>query len=281
MASPQKPTVMPKLCMFCRLPNKMSSEHVWGEWVQDHVPRTANKHHFAEIHIPRPGEEEPAILYTRAGDPINSQVGGVCEDCNNRWMSALQEAAKPHLIPLFKGEKSVLTADAQKAIATWIAMATMTGERMAKNSAVTVPQLERDWLMNNRVPPDGTWRVWIGRCSEPWRGQQWVRTTSIILDAEKLPNAVMTDDRVPNTQATAFKIGKLYIATFNCPFSSITQGWDWRTAPRALSRLQQIWPIIRQVIVWPAADMTAKDASFFATAYKRYSDDLARSVGFR
>jgi len=269
-------------CVFCQKPAKMTSEHIWGEWIQDYVAPTTNKHQFADIRVPRPGEYDAPIIRIRAGDPLNSQVPIVCRDCNGAWMSQLQQQAKPFLVPLLDGEKTVLTDAGQIAISAWVAMAAMTGEYRARNpERITVPQAERNWLMNNRTAPPETWRIWLGRCPVPWRRRQWVRTTAPILDAKKLPNAVTAEDRLPNTQATAFKVGKLYVATLNCPFPTITQGWDWRTAPRALSRLQQIWPISRHILMWPAADMSNKDASSFATAWKRYSDNLAKRVGYR
>jgi hypothetical protein len=269
-------------CIFCGEAAKMTSEHIWGEWIQEHVPRTSNKHSFADVFVAKPGEDEPTAVRIRAGDPINSQVSVVCGECNNGWMSRLQERAKPFLIPLFAGIPEILTDASQRAIAAWASMATMTGEHITRNpQRITVPQADRDCLMRNGTAPLGTWRIWIGRCSSEWEGQQWVRITAPILDAANLEKAVAADERRPNTQTTAFKIGKLYVATMNCPFPEITQGWDWRTAPRALNRLQQVWPIARHIVAWPNADMTGKDAKVFATAWKAYSDSLAKRVGYR
>jgi hypothetical protein len=270
----------PRVCIFCGRPAKMTSEHIWGEWVQDYVERTANKYGFANVSVPRPGEDAPATIRVRAGDPLNAQVGVVCGDCNSGWMSRLQNAAKPHLIPLFRGERTLLIEPAQKAIAAWVAMATITGEHLAQQpDRVTLPQSARDWLRANHQPPLEGWRIWIGRCQEPW--PNGVRVTMGILDSKGLPDVIAAKDRVHNTQATAFKIGKLYLATMTCAFPEIPAGWDWRTAPRAQTRLQQIWPITTRFLNWPAADMTARNAGDFATAFKRYSDDVALRHGYR
>ena len=65
------------------------------------------------------------------------------------------------------------------------------------------------------------------------------------------------------------------------PFAEITYGWDWRTAPHAAGKLQQVWPIVRRPLSWPLSDVTDADADLIATAFVRYSDDLALRVGYR
>jgi len=60
----------------------------------------------------------------------------------------------------------------------------------------------------------------------------------------------------------------------------IPMGWDWRTDPAARECLTQIWPIQHPTVFWPVRDMTDWQAESFATAFKRYSDDLATRVGY-
>jgi VanZ family protein len=38
---------MDRHCIFCGHDGKLTSEHIWGDWVTKYVPRTMNKHHFA------------------------------------------------------------------------------------------------------------------------------------------------------------------------------------------------------------------------------------------
>jgi hypothetical protein len=73
----------------------------------------------------------------RTGDPLNANVRVVCSNCNNGWMSQIQKNAKPHLIPLFKGESVWLDKKTQAAIATWAMMSTITAEHIQHSPSET------------------------------------------------------------------------------------------------------------------------------------------------
>ncbi len=152
-----------KSCIFCQRPRKMSAEHIWGNWTKDVVARTSNKHDSAYVTVMKPGEPQPPQVRTRAGDPLDATVPIVCEECNSGWMSEIQNRAKPHLTPLFRGEVCQVDRIAQSAIAAWIAMASTTGEYSTKfPGRIAVQQGDRDWLMKTQTAPKN-WRIWIGR----------------------------------------------------------------------------------------------------------------------
>jgi hypothetical protein len=274
------PSAERKCCIFCRSDDKLTDEHIWGDWTRTYIPRPHKKHDFADVRVPKPGVHELAQTRIRAGDPLNSQVRVVCGKCNSGWMSQIQETAKPHLIPLFKGEFRELSKIAQTAIAAWIAMATMTAEHLArKPDNIVTSQRERKWLMKKRTAPT-TWRIWIGKyLRKKWPGQ-WIRVTLPILEAEDIPKAEAANRRTPNVQTTAFVVGELYVFAMNGAYPTITNLWDWRTDRRAINRLVQIWPVIADPVPWGLVDMSDDEAASFATAFKRYSDDLAARVGF-
>jgi hypothetical protein len=152
-----------KHCIFClERPSNMTQEHVWGDWVTSHVPRTMNKHNHANVFVPRPRKPDPAEVRIRAGDPLSSQVKVVCGECNSGWLNRIQESAKPLLLPLFEGAAHSIDARAQAKIATWIAMATMTGEFMSQEERrVAISQADRSWLMAHSTAPSN-WCIWIG-----------------------------------------------------------------------------------------------------------------------
>lgn len=265
-------------CIFCGYGGKLTSEHIWGAWVTDHVPRTMNKHQFANILVSRPGEPEPPNVRIRAGDPLSSQVPVVCGPCNSGWMSQIQNGAKPFLIPLFEGEDCGLDPSARTAVSAWIAMATMTSEHLSRDpKQIAISQAEREWLMRNRTPPSG-WGIWIGRHHvREWVGQ-WVHATFPVASSAK---NIANENRLPNTQTTAIQIGALFIFVMSSAFADIPQLWDWSTAPRARRCLRQLWPHKSGTLVWPGLDMTDDDADTFAKAFYRYSDDLAQRGGYR
>src|SRR3989442_317883 len=83
------------------------------------------------------------------------------------------DAAKPLLIPTVTGQTCVFGESAQKAVATWAAMATMTAEYlMHEKSLIAVAEADREWLWQNGSPPPD-WRIWIGRYQRHRLAEQW------------------------------------------------------------------------------------------------------------
>jgi hypothetical protein len=191
-------------------------------------------------------------------------------------MGRLQERAKPFLIPLFNGEFTDLTDIAQIRIAAWCAMATMTSEHLARNpQKIVVTQEERAWLMQHGRAPD-TWRIWIGKFKRnKWPGQ-WIRITLPVIAEKDIPQVLSTDFRAPNVQTTTFIIGELYVHAMSSAFQSITDGWDWRSAPKARNSLNQIWPILSGSVPFGLLEFSDTDAESFATAYYRWHDRRAQ-----
>jgi hypothetical protein len=241
------------------------------------VKRPFNKHTAAEVSVPRPGEPGAAQTRIRAGHPLDANAPIVCAKCNSSWLSAIQEGAKPLLIPLFEGKPCFLDADAQLVVAAWIAMACMTAEHSNDLKNIGIRQPERDWFMNCRTPPSG-WRIWVGRCNPPSQ-MQWVHAAFRILDTDILPATISDEDRIPNAQTTAFSIGQFYFFAMSAA-PEIVSGWDWRTARRARSRLQQIWPPKSIRIFWPPPLMSEEDVVSFGTAFMRYFEGLALKAGY-
>ena len=58
---------------------------------------------------------------------------------------------------------------------------------------------------------------------------------------------------------------------------------DLRRAPRcptANTKLHRIWPIEKQEIIWPQAEMTDAEAESYPVAFVHYMDNLALRVGY-
>jgi hypothetical protein len=271
-----------KQCIFCQeRPSNMTDEHVWGDWVTSHVPRTMNKHTHANVFMPRPGEPDPADLRVRAGDPLSSQVKVVCEKCNSGWLSGIQNSAKPFLLPLFEGAAHQIDVEAQKKIAAWITMATMTGEYLSREPRrVAVSQVDRTWFMDHSEPLPN-WSVWIGRHRWHRAVPQSSHLSLHVLDTDTLPDQLTDEPARPNTQTTAFSIGELFAFAMSSEFPEIPPGWDWRTATSARINLRRIWPIEKAAIRWPPPAMTDQHATAYPVAFAHYMDDLARKVGYQ
>jgi hypothetical protein len=265
----------PQRCIFCRSIAKMSYEHIWGEWTKDHIPRKANKHHAVQVRIRDIGEQEESVSRIRAGDPLDATVPVVCELCNNTWMSAIQNRAKPFLVPLFEGHYD-LDGTAQAMVSAWIAMATMTGEFSSKpHRIVGVTQSERTWFKDTQTPPRN-WGIWIGHRRMTSSEMQWFHAAFPISDPENIPEVADDGFAQANSQSTAFTIGDLFILSISTPFPEIVGGWRWQNFRSARARLHQIWPI-QSLAIWgaPLLIMDA-EAKRIGTAFVRYMEDVAK-----
>jgi hypothetical protein len=180
-------------------------------------------------------------------------------------MSQIQENAKPHLIPLFKGEPFWLDMKAQAAIATWAIMSTITAEHIQRSSSeTTVPRADRTRFM------DGHWKVWIAPYRrDKWIGQ-WVHSSVPIYSAGD--TAPVTDDGRPrpNAQNTTFVVGQVYVHTMSGPHPNFVHDWDWRGAESARDLLRQIYPTVYRRIAWPTTALTDDDAIKVATAFQNF-----------
>jgi hypothetical protein len=92
-------------CIFCGN-RPLTKEHIWGQWIPEHVSRTTNKNQFGRVILGKKQKGTTEDSRMRSGDPLNANVRVVCSNRNSSWMSQIQENAKPYLIPLFKGEST-------------------------------------------------------------------------------------------------------------------------------------------------------------------------------
>jgi hypothetical protein len=88
----------------------------------------------------------------------------VCEQCNNGWMSRLENRVRPHLEPLLTGQPRVLDAEAQTTISTWAVKTTMVLEGMDPDAKRNYSQLQRE-----------RFRL---RASVPWRTSIWLAASA-------------------------------------------------------------------------------------------------------
>jgi hypothetical protein len=234
-------------CIFCGKPGKMSREHIWGDWLKAFVPPKMNKHNFHAQRINKPGATPSATTMLKAGDPLRAKVRVVCASCNNTWLSQLQQQAKPHLIPLIQGQRTALGSTAQERVAAWCAMATMTAEFIDPDPhSIAVSPADRDWLMQNRTAPPG-WRIWIGNYRRKNWIPRWVHFTFPMLEAHEMPAQNDPIPPYPNTQATTFTVGQLYVHAMSSAYPKTIEKWYWGLGPaplagRLLAPAKTRWP---------------------------------------
>lgn len=145
---------MKKTCIFCaRRAN--SDEDVIPKW----IPRLLRKQERERVPMrtSRFGHEPHDQL---AGESIQ-KVGSVCSQCNNGWMSRLEEDVKPILKPMILGSPVTLTASQQERITTWMTKCALMYESMATGE-VFYNGLDRHHFMTTSSPLAAT-SVWLGQ----------------------------------------------------------------------------------------------------------------------
>jgi hypothetical protein len=233
------------ICIFCANHRKMSKEHVFPSWLKEHFPRGLNDTHGAYAM----SLNTQANAYTKifekkhGGSSTTITVRVVCRECNNEWMSKLEQAVRPILSPLIRGEEIILTQDQQRVLATWIVKTAMTAEYRYPE-AIAVPQTQRQALMSNEEPPDG-WLVGIAHYKgRKWRDAVLYRQMIGISPIDKLDEPHNGRDFV---QTTCFGLGDLFVQTMCLPYSID----DEPPIDETQKPMRQLWPVANRTLVWP------------------------------
>jgi hypothetical protein len=143
---------MARQCLFCS--NTASSrEHIWSDWIlKDLKPATS-------IRI-RIGERTD-----RWASDAEIKVNCVCSQCNNGWMSDLENENKPCIGQMINDEATILEPPQQKLLARWAILKAMVIEAANREKAPFYDREERFGLK----PPSSLFpvrtSVWIGRLS--------------------------------------------------------------------------------------------------------------------
>lgn len=192
---------MKKPCIFCEGDGKLSKEHIYPNWLKEHL---INDDNSSTKHRVTLNQNKPQIGKLQRKINFHKQkLRIVCESCNNGWMSQIQSLAKPHLIPLINGEWDAMTPAAYRAISVWATMFTIVHEYAHPETAM-VPKIERHQFKNNQLTPS-TWRVWLGKHIDIEDHPAFINHFGFKMQQPKF---------IQNLQSTGFTVGKLFIQTY-------------------------------------------------------------------
>jgi len=144
---------LPIPCIFCDN-NSGSEEHLWPAWMHKLVQ-------FAPI---KTQEGSGPVVY---GQDPQKTINTVCHECNNGWMSLLEQKNRPRLKPMLLNEPIKLDPGGMKLITDWAVKTAMVAESIKPRNANEqfFTRDERVAMRKSRAIPDRT-RVWIGALSE-------------------------------------------------------------------------------------------------------------------
>jgi hypothetical protein len=257
--------IMPKpqkFCIYCG-GSGLSKEHVFADWLREYIPRELSEHR-TEFTVAFPHKTEK-VLERRTGDAHARRLRRVCLVCNNGWMSRLQEAAKPYLIPMLEGRPTSLNRKAQKIVATWAAMTTMTADFLREEMAA-IPQEERNYLRETSKAPKH-WRIWIS-AYQRGHGRKRFWHNVLALTDQEVDRAAMYARAPSNTQTTSICLGEhLFIHIMSSEVAgNLIRRWRF---PRVVAPLmRQICPAAAAAVTWPPdRPLTFVEADFIANQF--------------
>lgn len=237
-------------CAFCGYSGKLTGEHVLGDWLgkigldQDPVAHGAGA-------LNRLGRE------FGVRPPFRQTVRDVCGDCNNGWMSRLENLARRTLTSLILGKPGVISLEDQGAVAAWAQKTALTAllvsseEDRAEGYGVPAPEYHALYARRNDAQPLADSRFWIGRY-EGVRGWS-VRITPLAVCVDGMP-----EPDQPQGYAMTVVIGQLVLHGVRFTTSSLQVDVSTRLD------MSQIWPPAG-LIRWPEGQ-PLDDAAFLGFA---------------
>lgn len=182
------------------------------------------------------------------GDIRHLKIYCVCGPCNNGWMrQQVDEAAKPILTKLIKGERTLITPDEQKKIAAWAVLKLMVSEY--ENGDITFHHAQRKRMMRKRLPPEHGCMVWIGHYKRGNWPPHWIRNTFLLLPDERVKGSKDRRATYFNSVVSTQVIGELFIHIVNCP----KRDFAAKLYPNEIHKglIVPIWPLTGQTVPWP------------------------------
>ena len=186
---------------------------------------------FAQKHSPT---SLPAVSRARPGSVKTKRIRVVCATCNNGWMSRLETAVKPIILPLIQGHACTLDQEAQALLARWITVKAIVTEYSQDDQRLT-PSVDRIALANEYAIPSYFF-IRVGRNASSWRTLFFRHSTTISLD--RLVIAAKLDGTERNIEQITMLFDALAIQVLAVRVAG--RGIENRIAPQIGT---QLWPV--------------------------------------
>jgi hypothetical protein len=146
------------VCDFCGHRSPRAKEHIWPDWLLRQFG--IEKSTMANTHIAVAG----GSVSKRVQSASSMLYGGVCNTCNNGWMSQLESEVKPILTELISsaGSKDALLGNEANVLALW-AFKTAIVRNAGTNYRCIVPKEHYQYLYKEKKIPPGVY-VDLGLC---------------------------------------------------------------------------------------------------------------------
>jgi hypothetical protein len=244
-------------CIFCGA-GSLSKEHIWPTWSHSVLKElgVVDEGNVSIKSVGNRGKPEKFHKKERQGATYNKRLRVVCESCNNEWMSGIDEASKPVLIPLMTGQLGELDDVAQTQLALWATMKAMVAEQATKEDVVFTEQQRASFMKAREIPVGVT--VWMGRTYSGLWLNAFLRSSAHLEFAAK-GQIVRPDLPIErkNTQTTALGIGQLFLFVT----VSNSRTFNLLDSISVENLLMQVWPIAHPKILLPLHRFLAENTA--------------------
>jgi hypothetical protein len=218
-------------CLFCRNPAG-SKEHLWPAWIHE-------RKDFGPLKVTI--GRSPQEVRSDPGQKIDT----VCADCNNGWMSAIENKNKAIIACMFENLTIPLDRQQQTLLSNWTVKTAMVLDSI-KNLDTNPRFYTHDdctAFRQRRIIP-GRVRVWLGQYSGSSLGA-YGTDVAIIFPAEKIGIGTAATIIVGHlaVQVFAMRINPEYSGKDIADVQPKPGDWD--------KMLVQIWPIVKPSAMWP------------------------------
>ena len=249
----------PGKCIFCAKHGGLSKEHIWPDWSAELFTKTSAPAHeeFMIRFTEKVKLVEPPKIQSRQGGVTTKKLRVVCQDCNNGWMSSLEDAARSVLTTLMLGKPTAIKRGDQELLAQWIAVKVMVSEQNVPSDAISRQEDRTAMMLHRKIPPYLS--VWIAHClSQKWESAYLRHAGTMGNTPVPPPNARK------NVQSCAFGFKHLFVYTLG----STADGLDLNEYISIDRRIPKLWPFQGEPITWPTV-ITLND---------RYADEMATAL---
>ena len=119
-----------RLCAFCGSDAPLTKEDAWPRWLNRALPKLPPG---TAIDLSLDGSAVSRASRRTVTGYNTARVPGFCKNCNNGWMSQLEQAACPLLLPMIQGEYTKLTTAEQAVVASWVTKTALVFDQRAKH----------------------------------------------------------------------------------------------------------------------------------------------------
>jgi hypothetical protein len=143
-----------RACIFCSATSGLSREHLLPGWLKGVFPDVDLVTHYRVI-----GRSEHDRREWDAR-PFRERVRVVCQRCNNVWMSQLEDAVKPIMIPMLKHVPCVIDRRAQELLATWALKTCLVFQASQTGAPPIAPRIHYTHVAREHTPPSQV-SIWL------------------------------------------------------------------------------------------------------------------------